>query len=281
MPPGLLAGACMLGAIMFPNIDPVAFRLGPLTVQWYGIAYVAGFVCAGFVARRLVRRWELGVSDDDLLEIVIGAVLGVVLGGRLGYVLVYGGAHYLRNPADILAIWQGGMSFHGGLVGILVAGFVLSRRLDVSFAALCDIGAAGAPIGIFFGRLANFVNGELWGRTTDAPWAVVFPVAGFQGRHPSQLYEAVLEGLVVFVVVWIGSRRHRPGSGAAVGWFLAAYGVVRLIAEQFREPDVDIGFVWGNVTMGQLLSLPLVIAGVWLVRRAMSHAREELTQSQT
>jgi phosphatidylglycerol:prolipoprotein diacylglycerol transferase len=257
-----------MAAIAFPSIDPVALAIGPLEVRWYGLAYVAGFVVAALVFRSLSRRWGVGFTDDDLLDTVLAGVIGLVGGARLGYVLFYGVGSYLKDPASIFAFWDGGMSFHGGLVGIMLAGAFVARRKGVSLLRLYDLGAVGAPAGLFFGRLANFINGELWGRVTDAPWGVVFPAApGGLPRHPSQLYEAALEGLVLFVVLFALSRKKR-GDGFIIGMLLSLYGVFRIFVEFFREPDVQLGFVAGSFTMGQLLSLPMVALGGWLVWRA-------------
>lgn len=256
----------MIAALTYPAIDPVALRLGPFAVHWYGIAYLVGFAAAYGVMHLLVRRWKLNLSDDDLLSVVLAAVIGVLLGGRLGYVLLYGGIEYLKSPMKILAVWDGGMSFHGGLAGILVAGAIVGWRMRVPWLTLCDLGAVGAPVGIFFGRIANFVNDELWGRVATVPWAVVFPSGGPLPRHPSQLYEAVLEGLVIFgVVMWVALRGEVPKRGVLLGTLLTMYGSFRILVEFFREPDVQIGFLWGGATMGQLLSVPLLVAGVALV----------------
>lgn len=273
-----------LALLAYPSIDPVAFSLGPVHVRWYGLAYLSAFVVSFFVLRWLGRRWKLELSDDDLLTIVLAAVIGVVVGGRLGYVLFYSGGDYLKNPAEILAIWTGGMSFHGGLVGVLVAGAVVSRILKVPWLTLCDLGAVCAPVGLFFGRLANFVNDELWGRATTVPWAIVFPSAGPLPRHPSQLYEALLEGAVLFVVMlWLATRRPVPPRGVLVGWLLTLYGVFRIFAELFREPDVQIGFLPGGLTIGQLLSAPVLLGGigllVWAYRRGLPHARPKARKS--
>lgn len=258
----------MLASIAYPAIDPVAFSVGPLAVRWYGLAYVAGFISAAIVMRSLIRRWNVELSTDDLLDIVLVAVVGLVVGARLGYVLFYGVGAYWAEPLSILAFWDGGMSFHGGLVGILLAGAVVARRKGVSALRLFDMGAVGAPLGLLFGRIANFVNGELWGRVTGAPWGMVFPRApGGLPRHPSQLYEAALEGLVLFVIMWFLSR-HKRGDGFMIGAMVALYGVFRIIAELFREPDIQLGFVTGGLTMGQVLSVPMVLVGVWLVWRA-------------
>lgn len=253
-----------MAAFAFPHLDPVAFAVGPLQVRWYGLAYVAGFVLAAAILHRLNARWKVGLTTDQEIDIVLAAVIGLMLGARLGYVLFYGGSEYWRHPVRILETWEGGMSFHGGLAGILLAGWVMSKRLKVPFLRLTDLGAVGAPIGLFLGRLANFVNGELWGRVTTAPWGVVFPGAGPLPRHPSQLYEAFLEGVVLFVVMLVLSQKKRP-DGVMLGTLLALYGVFRIAVEFFREPDVQLGFVAGPFTMGQVLSVPMVVAGIALV----------------
>jgi len=259
-----------LASIAFPPLDPVAFRLGPVAVHWYGLAYLGAFVGAALIARWLIRRWDIAINDDDLLSILLAAIIGVVLGGRLGYVTFYGDGHYLRNPAEILAVWDGGMSFHGGLAGIMIAGLVVSRTMRIPMLTLWDLGAVGAPVGFLLGRLANFVNGELWGRVTDAPWGVIFPGAGLLPRHPSQLYEATLEGAVLLTVMVVLARRTPPRPrGELVGWVLVLYGCFRVFVEWFREPDVQLGFIAGDwLTMGMLLSAPMVLAGGWLVWRA-------------
>lgn len=257
-----------MAALAFPDINPVAFTLGPITVRWYGLAYVAGFIIAGIMLDRLNRRWDTGLTRDQMLDVVLAAVIGVIVGGRLGYVLFYGGVEYLKHPLMILETWQGGMSFHGGLVGILLAGWVMSRRLRIPFLRLADLCAVGAPIGLFLGRLTNFVNGELWGRVTTVPWGVVFPSGGPLPRHPSQLYEAILEGLVLFVILLLLARKRR-GDGLIFGAMVALYGVFRIGVEFVREPDIQLGFIAGPFTMGQVLSLPMVLVGSWLAWRAL------------
>ncbi len=256
-----------LATVPYPAVDPVAFRIGPLAVHWYGLAYLAAFVYAALVARWLSRRWSLALDDDDLGAILLAAVVGVIVGGRLGYVVVYGGGSFLRDPLSVFALWDGGMSFHGGLVGILLAGYIVSRRLGMPMLTLWDLGAVGAPAGFALGRLANFVNGELWGRPTDVPWAMVFPGAGDVARHPSQLYEAVLEGFVLLAIMSALALRKPPRPrGELVGWLLALYGVFRIVAETFREPDMQLGFLAGGwLTMGMVLSAPMVIAGGALI----------------
>lgn len=252
---------------IYPAIDPVALRLGPVAVRWYGLAYLTAFLFGWWLLTRLNRRWELGLSPDGVSATMLAAIVGVVAGGRIGYVLFYGAGVYWREPLRILELWDGGMSFHGGLAGIMLAGIVVSRRSGVPFLRLCDVGAIAAPVGLGLGRLANFVNGELWGRASSVPWAMVFPGAGPQPRHPSQLYEAVLEGAVLFAVLLVLSRRRRP-DGELLGWVLALYAAMRIAVELFREPDVQIGLLFGGATMGQLLSVPVLIAGIWLLVRA-------------
>jgi len=236
-------------------------------VHWYGLAYLVGFVVAAGVVWFLARRWKLGLTIDDLLNIVLAAFIGVVVGGRLGYVLFYGGPYYWGQPLRMLRIWDGGMSFHGGLLGILVAGVVVARVIGMPWLTLWDLGAVGAPVGFGLGRLANFVNQELWGRATSVPWGVVFPAAGPLPRHPSQLYEAVLEGIVLFCIMFLLSLKLPPRPrGELVGWLLALYGVFRISVEFFREPDAQLSFIAGGwVTMGILLSVPMVLAGASLV----------------
>ena len=248
---------------IYHMLDPVAFTLGPLSVRWYALAYLAGFVCAGIVMWRTQRRWGLGLTADDVLSIVIGVVFGIIIGARLFYVVFYGAGYYLEHPLEIVMLNHGGMSFHGGLVGAVVGGAIVCRRYGISIPTVCDLGVIGAPIGLFFGRCANFVNGELWGKETDLPWGVMFETGGDVFRHPSQLYEAVLEGLVIFVVLDALSRRVPPRpQGTFMGAFLALYGVFRFLVEFVRVPDAQLGYLFGPITMGQLLSLPLVLLGV-------------------
>jgi phosphatidylglycerol---prolipoprotein diacylglyceryl transferase len=267
----------LIAALAFPAIDPVALRLGPLAVRWYGLAYLAGFLAAWWILKVLDERWQMGLGPDGRTAALLAAVVGVVAGGRLGYVLFYGNGVYFREPLRALQLWDGGMSFHGGLAGIVLAGWWFSRHYPVSFLRICDAGAVGAPVGLFFGRLANFINGELWGRVdASLPWGMVFPGAGPLPRHPSQLYEALLEGVVIFVVMLVLARRKQP-DGFLLGWMLVLYGVFRIFVELFRQPDLQIGaqgFLAGGVTMGQLLSVPLIVLGAWLVWRARVRAPE-------
>lgn len=253
---------------IYQGLDPIAFSLGPLVVRWYGLAYVLGFVCAAAIIYFVAKRWKLGMSEDNLLTLMVCAIVGVVLGARIGYVLFYGDGYYLSHPLEILAFSQGGMSFHGGLVGLLIGGAVAALMTRIPFLTLADLGSIAAPIGLFFGRCANFVNGELWGAPTDGPLGVVFGgAAGMMPRHPSQLYEAVLEGLVIFCVLFALSRKRPPRpQGTFLGAFLVLYGIFRFLIEFVREPDVQLGYLWGGwLTMGQVLSAPLIVAGIALL----------------
>lgn len=253
---------------IYQGLDPIAFSLGPLVVRWYGLAYVLGFVCAAAIIYFVAKRWKLGMSEDNLLTLMVCAIVGVVVGARIGYVLFYGDGYYLSHPLEILAFNQGGMSFHGGLVGLLIGGAVAALMTRIPFLTLADLGSIAAPIGLFFGRCANFVNGELWGAPTDGPLGVVFGgAAGMMPRHPSQLYEAVLEGLVIFCVLFALSRKRPPRpQGTFLGAFLVLYGIFRFLIEFVREPDVQLGYLWGGwLTMGQVLSAPLIVAGIALL----------------
>lgn len=251
---------------IYQAIDPVALSLGPLQIRWYGLAYVAGFICAFLVIAKLSQRWKIRINDDAFFTVVFCVIFGVILGGRLGYVLVYGDGYYLQHPEKILAFNEGGMSFHGGLVGVIIGGIIAAKITKIPFLTLADMGVVGVPIGLFFGRCANFINGELWGAPTDLPWGVVFGgAAGMMPRHPSQLYEALLEGVVLFIVLFALSRKTpaRP-RGTFFGTFLLLYGLFRFMIEFIRQPDVQIGYLLGTdwFTMGQALSIPLMVAGV-------------------
>lgn len=256
----------------YQMLDPIAFQVGPFAVRWYGLAYIAGFICAFLVIANLAKRWKVRVDEDSFFTIVFAVIIGVILGGRLGYVLFYGDGYYFQHPEKILAFNEGGMSFHGGLIGVLAGGMIAAKITRIPFLTLADMGCVGAAIGLFFGRCANFVNGELWGAPTDLPWGVVFGgAAGEVTRHPSQLYEALLEGVVIFVVLFALSRKKPPlPRGTHFGLFLIMYGTFRFLVEFIREPDVQLGYLWGGwLTMGQLLSLPLVIAGIAILIYAL------------
>lgn len=245
----------------FPEIDPVIFRIGPLAVRWYGMMYLLGFVAAWIIIRRLARLRSLPLDAEGLSDLLFYGILGVILGGRLGYVLFYNLAYYLRHPVSIFAVWEGGMSFHGGLLGVVVAATVFCLRKGLPKLLTGDVLVTAATVGLGLGRVGNFINGELWGRVTDVPWGMVFPGAGPLPRHPSQLYEALLEGLILFAVLWLLHRR-RSAPGVPFFTFFLLYGGFRFLVEFFREPDAHLGFLWGGATMGQVLSLPMILIGL-------------------
>jgi len=257
-----------LFVIPFPAFDPVLVRFGPLAIRWYALAYIVGILAGWLYARRLVRSekyWggpaPMSVVDFD--DFVLWVTLGIILGGRIGYVLFYNPSYFAANPAEIVQLWKGGMSFHGGFLGCVLAVFLFARLRGFSFLSLGDVTCAAGPIGLFLGRIANFINGELWGRASDVPWAMVFPNGGPLPRHPSQLYEAALEGLLLFAVLAVLIRcgaLKRPGT--ITGAFALGYGMIRMFCELFREPDAQLGFLWQGLTMGMLLSLPLMLAGI-------------------
>ena len=273
----MFAPLAQFSIMPFPNIDPVAFNLGPLPIHWYGIAYVFGIMLGWYYARTLSladRLWpheKSPMTPVHLDDFIVWAAAGIVLGGRIGYILFYDMGAVVANPIRALQIWNGGMSFHGGLIGTTIAMVLFARRNGIPVWSMFDIIAAVAPIGLLFGRLANFVNGELWGRLTDVPWAVVFPTGGPFARHPSQLYEAGLEGIVLLIILAIliyGFKAlRRPGT--VTGVFVCGYALSRIFVEFFREPDAQIGYLAGNwLTMGMVLSTPMFLLGVWAVLRA-------------
>ena len=244
-----------------PQIDPVIFQIGPLAVRWYGLMYLLGFAAAYMLIRHLARLRNLALDKEGVSDLLFYGVLGVVIGGRLGYVLFYNPEQYLSRPQEIFAIWQGGMSFHGGLLGVVIASLIFCRRRKLPILLTGDILVASAPIGLGLGRLGNFINGELWGRVTQHSWGMVFPGGGPLPRHPSQLYEAFLEGLVLFVILYLLHRR-KVAAGIPFFVFFAGYGAFRFLVEFFRQPDAHLGFLWGGATMGQLLSLPMILFGL-------------------
>ncbi len=267
----------MMAALPFPNIDPVLFSVGPLSVHWYGIGYVIGILFAWWYGKKLVnnaRLWPNNNAPMDPLaldDFVLWAALGVVLGGRLGYVLFYNFSFYISNPLEIPAVWDGGMSFHGGILGTTVAMILFAQKRGIPVWSMFDTIAAGVPIGLGVVRIANFINSELWGRVSDVSWAVYFPNGGPLPRHPSQLYEAALEGFVLFfvlaILIWKGNKLKAPGFIA--GAFVAGYGLSRILVEFFREPDAQLGYLVGGwMTMGMVLSVPMVLLGAWAIARA-------------
>ncbi len=260
-----------------PDIDPVIFSLGPVQVHWYGLMYLIGFSAVWWLGNRRARE-RSGWDEQQVSDLVFYGALGAVIGGRLGYILFYNLDHYLVQPGDIFHVWEGGMSFHGGLLGVLAAMAWCSRRWQKSFFEVTDFLAPMVPIGLAAGRIGNFINGELWGRVTDVSWAVVFrdPRAGGLPRHPSQLYEAALEGLLLFVILWFFSRSERPRM-AVSGLFLVGYGSFRFLVEFFRMPDAQLGYLaFGWLTMGQVLSLPLVIVGLILLQLAYRRQKKNI-----
>jgi len=254
-----------------PDIDPVLIRLGPIAIRWYGLMYVFGLTAAFFIIKARAASRKVALSIDDLHDLILYAAIGVILGGRLGYIFFYNLPYYLEHPAKFLAIWEGGMSFHGGLLGVITAVFVFCRRKVYPFYTIADLATPTVPIGLGLGRLGNFINGELFGRVTDVPWCMVFEKTGGGPlcRHPSQLYEALLEGLLLFAVIWIVGRRPRA-PGTLFWTLIAGYGACRVFVEFFREPDAHLGLLAGVLSMGQVLSLPMLALGlfmIWSVQR--------------
>ena len=265
-------------ALPYPQMDPVLIQIGPLAIRWYALAYIIGILAAWRYAGSMVSRPALWggrappVDKTGLEDLVLWITLGIIIGGRLGHVLFYTPGLFVSDPLEILRVWNGGMSFHGGCLGVLVAVGLFARRRALDLFSLGDLVCAVVPIGLFLGRVANFINGELWGRPTDLPWAMVFPAAGPEPRHPSQLYEAALEGVILFLVLrW---ATHRAGllsrPGVTAGLFFAGYGLARILVETVREPDFYMPAFPLGLTMGMILSLPMVLGGAWLVRRGLA-----------
>lgn len=248
-------------AIPYPQINPVFLEFGPLQFRWYGLMYLIGLTAAYLLIKRKTAATGLSIKSEQVYDMVVFAAFGVFLGGRIGYTLFYNFSYYAQHPLKIFAVWEGGMSFHGGLIGTTVALLWFSKRHTIPVYAVADLAASVTPIGLGFGRLGNFINGELYGRETDVDWCMVFPAGGPVCRHPSQLYEAGLEGLLLFTILWIIGRWATP-PGTVFWSFLTGYGLCRLFVELFREPDQQMGFVIGPVTMGQLLSAPMVMVGL-------------------
>jgi phosphatidylglycerol:prolipoprotein diacylglycerol transferase len=254
----------------FPTIDPVFLRIGPLEMRWYGLMYALAFLSAYLVIRFAARERSMPLSKDDIADLVFSVALGIIIGGRCGYILFYNLSFYIANPLKLLAVWEGGMSFHGGLIGGLAGGVIFCRKRGLGIYQIADLAFLTAPLGLMFGRIGNFINGELYGRITDLPWGVVFPDGGPLPRHPSQLYEAFLEGPLAFAIGWWLWRSRRP-PGTVLWGFISCYGLFRIAVEFVREPDQQIGFIFGGISLGQLLSLPMLLIGlamvVWLNRK--------------
>lgn len=255
--------------IAYPDISPIIFSLGSIAIRWYSMAYLVGILLGWWLVSARVKKYHIDLTSKDLEDIAFYITLGIILGGRFGYVIFYNAGQYWQNWKEIFAVWHGGMSFHGGIVGVIIACWLAAKKVHFPFLKLTDLVAPVVPIGIFLGRLANFANDELWGRVTDVAWAIRFPNGGYLPRHPSQIYEGILEGLVLFVllnILW-KIRRCRECNGFISGMFLLGYTVSRMIVEQFREPDAQIGFLWQGLTMGQILSSPFFIIGLYLIFR--------------
>ena len=262
----------MLPVLLFPQFDPVIVQLGPFAIRWYALAYITGLVLGWRLMRHLAQRTPAVATPEQVDDFLTWATLGVVIGGRLGYVLFYQPGFFLTHPLEIFAVWTGGMSFHGGMLGVAIAITWFCRRNRISILGFADRIAVVAPIGLGLGRLANFINGELWGRPAPdwLPWAMIFPAAGPEPRHPSQIYQALMEGLLLLIVMLVlaGRESIRARFGLLTGIFLIGYGTARIIGEFFRQPDAFLGFLYAGATMGQLLSLPMVLAGIWLAARS-------------
>jgi len=246
------------------KVDPTIFSLGPFTVRWYGVAYLLGFILGYLIIRFLNKRWKLGMSGDDLLTLLLILIVVCVVSARLFYCVFYNPGYYLHHPIDVFKTWDGGMSFHGSIIGGVAALLIASRQVRQPFLRLADLCVVALPLGLFLGRIANFINGELWGRVTTAPWGVVFPAAGPAPRHPSALYEALLEGLLLFSIMMVlALRKRRWPQGVLAGIMMVLYGIFRIIGESFRQPDAQLGFLLHTqwLTMGMLLSIPMIIAG--------------------
>lgn len=261
----------MIPVLLYPQFNPVMVHFGPISIRWYAMAYITGLLLGWRLARRLVQQSPAVATPLQVDDFLSWATLGVVLGGRLGYVLFYQPELYFAHPIQIFEVWHGGMSFHGGALGVAVAIYWYCRREKIELLRFADRIAVCVPIGLGLGRIANFINGELWGRPAPAwvPWAMIFPRGGPIPRYPSEIYQAILEGLVLFIVLYTLSRREwlRERSGFLAGAFLAGYGVARIIGECFREPDPFLGFLWGGLTMGQVLSMPMLALGIWMMLR--------------
>lgn len=250
--------------ISFPDINPEIFRIGPFAVRWYGVMYLMGFTSSWFLVRHQIKKQKISINADQLSSLYTYLIFGLLAGARLGYVLFYNLSFYLTSPLDIFAVWQGGLSFHGGLIGSILAGLFFCNKNKWNPWMVADLIMVTAPVGLGLGRIGNFINGELYGRISDVPWAMVFPDAGGHPRHPSQLYEFLLEGVVLFILLWTLKNRKFP-YGFISAFFLIGYAAFRFLVEFFREPDVQLGFVLGPFTMGQVLSIAMMLAGFYII----------------
>lgn len=250
--------------IPYPNINPVAFQIGPISARWYGIMYVIGFAASYILVKKQLQKRQKDFGTIDIDNLYIFLILGLIVGARLGYAIFYNLSDYIKNPLEIFAVWHGGMSFHGGLIGTIVAGVIFSVKYKIDFWKLADIVIVTVPIGLGLGRLGNFINGELYGRVTNVPWGMIFPDGGALPRHPSQIYEFLLEGVLLFSLLWfLKNKKFKPGTITAL--FLILYGLFRIIVENFREPDIQIGFILRFLTMGQILSSLMIMVGLGII----------------
>ncbi|MBR1915630.1 MAG: prolipoprotein diacylglyceryl transferase [Alphaproteobacteria bacterium] len=259
-----------MNGLTYPLISPVMMHIGFIDIRWYSLAYLFGIVAAWFLILKNIKKYKIDLTKPQIDDFIFNITLGIILGGRIFYVLFYNFEMFLSSPLEIFALWHGGMSFHGGLFGAILGIWYSAKKFKCPFLLLSDLAALYTPIGLFLGRLANFINDELWGRVADVPWAVRFPSGGYLPRHPSQIYEAVLEGLMLLIVLnflwrydWV-RKRH----GFISGVFLTGYAVFRIFIENFREPDAQLGFIFSQITMGQILSLPILAAGIFIIFRA-------------
>lgn len=251
----------------FPNINPIIFSIGPFAISWYSLSYVVGILLGWFYANKIIEKFKLQITKKNLEDFITYAVIGIIVGGRLSYVLLYNPSRYFSNPIDILKTYEGGMSFHGGALGVIVAAYLFCQKYKINFLSLTDIIAPVVPIGLFLGRIANFINAELYGRITNSSFGIIFPNSDLQPRHPSQLYEAFFEGLVLFCILAyaVFRRGTLKKQGLNSGLFLTFYALFRIVIEIFREPDIQIGFILDSLTMGQILSVPMLLLGSYLI----------------
>ena len=259
-------------AMLVPVIDPVAIQIGPINIHWYGLSYGLGLLLGWiYISSKFIRDYAADkfIGREMISNFLPWAIVGIILGGRFGYVLIYDLPYFSENLDEIYKIWNGGMSFHGGLIGIIISTLIFSKKYKLNFLSLADLLAISAPIGIFFGRISNFINHELIGKPSDLPWSVIYPTGELISRHPSQIYEAILEGLVLFFILLVACKRYRilrtPGNASAI--FLICYGVFRIISEIYRLPDEQIGYIFGQVTIGMIISIPMMVLGIMLLNR--------------